>query len=155
MKNLFLLFLLSFFSLQSFAQWTYKTIDSDFDGVFKKAYTNPYNGGYLLMESDEFEEINLPILAIRGTYFCDDYTTVEMVFYVNGERRKHDLLGTKSDDSRFYVFYDFIWTTELISDFKKATKCVIRVNQSHCTDDYYTIDMTGSKAAFEFMTKEN
>jgi hypothetical protein len=52
-----------------FGQWTYKTINSEFDGSFKKAYTQTNNSGYLMMEVGEPTyndtiKINRPFLDI-------------------------------------------------------------------------------------------
>jgi hypothetical protein len=59
---------------------------------------------------------------------------------------------SKSKDSQCYYFDGSIWTEEFIADFKNASKCSIRVNQSHCQNDYYTFNMSGSTAAYNFIT---
>lgn len=141
-----------------FGQWTYKTINSEFDGSFKKAYTQTNNGGYLMMEVskptyNDTIKVNRPFLALAGSYFCDDYTYIDFVLVVNGVNKRYELEGTKSSDSRIYYFDESIWQDEFIKDFKSASKCSIRVNQDYCTDDYYQFVFSGSTAAYNFITK--
>ena len=150
--------LIMLFTMVSYGQWTYKTINSEFDGSFKKAYTQTNNGGYLMMEVgnstyNDTIEVKRPFLALKGTYFCDDYTQIDFVLVVNGVNKKYDLRGTKSNDSRMYYFDDGIWTDEFINDFKSASSCSLRVNQDYCTNDYYKFNMSGSTSAFNFITK--
>ena len=158
MKKIKLLALLMCISTFTFGQWVYRTINSEFDGVFKKAYTNTNNRGFLLMEVGESTfvdsvEIKRPFLALQGSYFCDETTIVDFVLVVNGVNKKYELLGSKSSDSRLYYFDESIWTDEFTKDFKTASKCSIRVNQEHCTDDYYVFNFYSSKAAYNFITK--
>ena len=141
-----------------FCQWTYKTIHSEFDGSFKKAYTETNSGGYLIMEVGEPTyndtiKINRPFLALRGSYFCDDYAVIDFVLVVNGVNKKYELLGTKSNDSGMYYFDETIWSDEFIKDFKRASKCSIRVNQDYCEDDYYYFVFSGSTASYNFITR--
>lgn len=221
----------------SFGQWTYKEVNSEFDGKFKKAYTQTNNGGYLSMETNEvkvidttyqddigyiyisclkdsskinFEGINytyncsifknadigsevighinnrqiyiiervenlktrmsyfkvkfnriietyhiekIPFLVLSGLYFCDDYTSIDFVLVNNGISKKYELSAIKSRDSRLYYFNEFIWTDGFIKNFKSASKCLIRVNQDFCTDDYYQFNFSGSGQAFNFIIK--
>ena len=139
-----------------FGQWTYKTINSEFDGSFKKAYTET-NNGYLMMEVGDSTyigttKINRPFLFLRGSYFCDDYTYIDFVLVVNGVNKKYKLIGRAFDNS-VYFFDESIWTDEFIKDFKSASKCSIIVYQDHCPSDHYQFDFSGSEAAFDFITK--
>jgi len=145
-------------ALTTQGQWTYKTINSEFDGVFKKAYTETDNNGWLMMEvgipdDDDSSGTKLPVLFLRGSYFCDDYLFVDMVLVVNGENKKYLFKVYKSNDNKILVFRRDIWTESFIADFKGASKCLIRVNESHCGDEYYRFSMTGSTAAYNFIVK--
>lgn len=157
-KTIIILVSILLFHIQSIAQWSYKVIDSEFDGSFKKAYTETNNGGYLLMEVgspdyDDTTEIKRPLLALRGQYFCDDYAYIDFVFVYNEEKKKHQIRGTKTNDSHIYFFDETIWTKEFINDFKNAKKVLIRVNQEYCTNDYYEFNFTSSTAAYNFIIK--
>lgn len=132
-----------------FGQWTYKHIKSDFDGTFKKAYTQINNGGFLLMEKGD----KFPFFALSGSYFCDDTASIDFVLVCNGVNKKYDIVGTKSKDSKYYYFDEEVWTEEFINDFKSASKCLIRVNQEYCSSDYYQFNMSNSTASFNFINK--
>ena len=145
-----------------FGQWTYKTVNSEFDGSFQKAYTETNNGDYLIMEVGEPTyngtiKINRPFLALRGSYFCVNSTCIDFVLVVNGVHKKYKLIGYRSSDDITYYFGESIWTDEFIKDFKSASNCYIIVPQYDCpikyTDDYYQFDFSGSAAAYDFITK--
>jgi hypothetical protein len=150
MKNLLMMMALMMCFVAN-SQWTYKTINSEFDGSFKKAYTITNNNGYLTMEVGD--TITKPFIGLAGSYFCDEYTNIDFVLVVKGVNKVYKVQGMKASDSRMYYINDSIWTDEFVDDFKSASKCSIRVNQSYCTDEYYTFNFSGSTAAFNFITK--
>lgn len=133
------------------AQWTNKIIHSDFDGNFKRSFTATNNYGFLLMENGD--SLHKPFLGLSGSYFCDDETIIDFVLVVKGVNKLYKIDAMKSGDNEMYYIDDSIWTDEFVADFKSASKCSIRVNQSYCTDDYYTFNFSGSTAAFNFITK--
>jgi hypothetical protein len=154
MKKTITLLAILMVSANCYSQWTFKTINSDFDGSFKKAYTPISTTGYLFMEEinpDDTANYKLPVLALRGSYFCDDETAIDLILVVNGVNKKYQPIATKSTDSKYYFFNMNIWTDEFISDFKNASKCMIRANQEHCTDDLFTFNMDNSASAFNFV----
>jgi hypothetical protein len=134
-----------------FSQWTNKTINSDFDGTFKKSYTETNNRGFLAMEQGISSD--MPLLYLCGSYFCDDSANIDLVFTVSGESKRYNLRASKSRDSKYYFFSDDIWTDEFINDFKTASKCLIRVNQEYCQADYYSFNMSGSTSALNFLKR--
>ena len=138
-----------------FGQWTYKTINSESDGSFKKAYTKTNNRGYLVMEVGDSAyigttKINRPFLSLWGSCFCDA-SYIDFVLVVNGENKKYKLTGRAFDNSVYY-FDESMWTDEFIKDFKSASKCFIRVQYQWC-DYHYQFDFSGSAAAYDFITK--
>ncbi len=147
MKKISILIFLAVIGFTASAQWTYKTINSEFDGKFKKAYVKSGNYAYLGMEQGD----NVPMIYLNGSYFCDDEAIIEIVLHVNGTTIKYDIDAIKSSDNRSYYISDNIWTEEFIQNFKLATKCNIRVTQDHCSTDYYSFNMSGSTAAFNFI----
>jgi hypothetical protein len=141
----------------SFGQWTYRIVKNDFDGAFKKCYTETYNGGYLIMEVgdtlvQDSAVIRRPFFALSGTYFCDEYAVIDIVLTVKENPIKYEVNATKSSDNRMYYLSESVWTEQFTNDFKNATKCSIRVNQSYCEKDYYFFNMKGSAAAYSFIT---
>lgn len=150
----YILLSLVLLSLNANSQWIAKTIKSDFDGSFKKAYTKDSGVGYLIMEAPVEEDSTSPFFALSGSYFCDDVAYIDFILVVKGENKKYSLKGTKSRDSRMYYFEDEVWNDEFISDFKNASKCLIRVNQDYCTNEYYDFNMSGSTQAYNFVIKK-
>jgi hypothetical protein len=132
------------------AQWKNKTINSEFDGRFKKSICKGNDGSFLSMELDD--ETNTPFLALYGSYFCDDEPTIDLVLVVNGVNVLYSIPVLKSSNSHYYYFNNDIWTNEFSNDFKLASKCLIRTNQSHCTTDYYVFNMSGSTSAYNFIS---
>ena len=141
-----------------FGQWTDETVNSEFDGSFKIAYTETINSksdGYLIMEVGEPTyngtiKINRPFLALRSYHrFSDRSACIDFILVVNGVDKKYKLIGYRSSDDRTYYFDESIWTDEFIKDFKSASKCYIRVNQN----DHYRFDFSGSAEAFDYITK--
>ena len=172
MKKVMFMMITLMMCLSSFGQWTFKTINNNFDEPFKKAYTKTNNGGFLMLvvgeskwiiENSDTVEIKQPFFALYGTYFCDDETFITIVFIVKGESIKYSVIASKSQDSKTYVFKTVytdvdgeswsFWNTDVISQFKNASKVLIKVNQEYCDDDYYEFSMSGSAAAFDFITK--
>jgi hypothetical protein len=194
-KLMMMTLMMCFVNAIAFGQWTHKSIDSDFDGVFKKSYTKINNYGYLAMEegksilvedirydttiissdtvfgymyksfvgdygnglevvgnghsiyetwgipirenssfwstmlmestdnsivlsdtlyNNDFYrvmDINInftvdtiilsqkyikhPLLYLKGSYFCDDNTTIDLVFMVKGIKKKYSVRATK------------------------------------------------------------
>jgi hypothetical protein len=41
----------------------------------------------------------------------------------------------------------------MLADFKAASAVKIRINESYCTTETYKFNMSGSKAAYDFMLK--
>jgi hypothetical protein len=150
MKKLFLLLTIVATNF-TFGQWTSKTITSDFDGSFKKAYTQNSGSGRLIMESATEDYPHAPFFALSGSYFCDDTGDIDFVLVVGLEKKQYSFKATKSKDSRMYYFNENVWTEEFITDFKTASKCLIRVNQDYCTNDYYEFNMSGSAQAYNFL----
>lgn len=129
------------------AQWTYKTVQNGFDDPFRKAYTQTNNGGFLAME----EDVEQPLLYLYGTYFCDDLIEVDMVFQTPSGDKKYRLESYKSKDSKILFFDQSLANEEFVSDFKSATRVRIRVNESHCRNEYYEFSMSGSTKALQFI----
>jgi hypothetical protein len=139
-------------SMIGYSQWTFKTIKSDFDGTFKKAFTETNNSGYLFLE-EGFNKESI-FFGLRGSYFCEESTHIDIVFKINGQNKKYQLTGSKSSDSTMYFFSDEEeLTEEFWNDFKIASSCIIRVNQEYCRDDYYSFSMKGSNLALSFFSK--
>jgi hypothetical protein len=134
------------------AQWTYEKINNGFDEPYNVAYTETDNGAFLKLENIDTSVV----FFIKGGYYCDDNPKVDIVFVVNGVDKKYSFTGQKSTKNNV-VF--FTWTLDklpnLLAYFKDASSIKIRINESYCTTEIYNFNMSGSKAAYEFIKNNN
>jgi hypothetical protein len=131
------------------AQWTYKKVDNGIDEPYKICYTETDNYARLKLENYD----GGVMFYISGTYFCEDFPEVDVVFVVNGENKKYKVVGARSEDSKL-VFITFNISAETFyEDFKSASSVKVRVNETYCTTDVFTFNMGQSKSALEFMQK--
>jgi len=147
MKNLIYTILFSFCVSLSYSQWTYENVNNGFDDPYKIAYSSTNNNGFLKLEEDEGKIF----FYLQGTYFCDEYPTVDLVFIVNGENRRHNIEGMKSSNSTI-IFLSFnLMNDDMLNDFKNCTTLKIRVNETNCRTDVYTFNMSKSSSALNFV----
>jgi hypothetical protein len=113
---------------------------------------NNYIDSLNLLNSKTIKQKN-PFFYLSGSYFCDGNANIDLILIVNGKNNKYELIGIKSKDSKFYYFDELIWNEDFIQNFKNSSKCLIRVNQDYCTDDYFEFNMNGSASAYNFVVK--
>lgn len=131
------------------AQWTNKNVNNGIDDPYKICYTEVNNYARLKLEYYD----STVMFYISGTYFCEDFPKVDVVFTVNGESKKYQPIGAKSEDAKI-VFITFdLMSEEFAEDFKKASSVKIRVNETYCETDVYTFSMANSRAALDFILK--
>jgi len=135
------------------AQWSYEKIDNGLDDPYRIAYcVGSSQKGILKLESDD----SAVALYVMGTYFCDESLTIDLGLIVNGVSKKYSFLAFKSSNSKVLFFMDNILDAEhaeFLKDFKACSSLLLRVNESHCTSEYYKFNMSGSTAALAFMSK--
>jgi|694.fasta_scaffold10903_25 hypothetical protein len=141
-----------FFVANINAQWSYKLITDGFDDPYKVAYTESDGLSYLKLEKSEGKLI----FFLKGGYFCDNELLVDFVFSTATENYKASLIGQKSESSEIVFFsWDLMnESADFVAWFKKCSTLKIRINESHCTSNYYTFSMGKSTSALDFMTKE-
>lgn len=153
MKKFLFVILTLLFTSNAFSQWITKTVDNKLDLPYRIAYCKTADQRALL----KMENVDGKLaLYVTGSYFCDDMPSVDIALVVNGESKRYTLVGMKSSDSRTIFLYDNLLDADnldLLSDFKKSSSMVIRINESHCRSEFYTFVMTGSTSAVEFMSK--
>jgi len=137
------------------AQWVYKTINNSIDPSYKIAYDRSTDDSAVLKMEKTHEGL---ALYLSGGYHCDENTTVDIAMIVGKETFRYTFQAYKSSDSQTIFIIDDLLSEDLeiqtfLSNFKSCSKFLIRINESHCTDDYYEFLMTGSTKAVEFMTK--
>jgi len=135
------------------AQWSYEKIDNGLDEPYRIAYcVGNSNKGILKLESDD----SAIALYVVGNYFCDESLTIDLGLMVNGQSKKYSFQAFKSSNSKVLFFMDNILDAEhaeFLKDFKACSSLLLRVNESHCTSEYYKFNMSGSTAALTFMSK--
>lgn len=171
MKKAFLFSVAALLCLNALSQWTYQTVDNGLDDPYRIAFSKQNNGGYLKLEPMPSVSPCYAIFYITGTYFCDDNPTVNISFLINGEYQKFLIVGEKSSDNKTIFFgsiegnnnanittppgntipYNY-GSVNFVPYFKAASSIKIRVNESHCDDDYYEFNMSGSTAAYNYIT---
>lgn len=153
MKNIILFFSMVLFSNLLHSQWVYKKIDNKIDVPYKIAYCSAKgNSGILKLENVEGEMA----FYVMGSFFCDDYPTVDIGIVCGTETFRYSFNCAKSSDSSTIFILDDLKEEAnqiFLGHFKKASSLSLRVNESHCTDEYYDFKMSGSTAAFDFMSK--
>jgi hypothetical protein len=150
MKKLNLL-LLIVLSNTSFGQWVTENIDNGIDIPYPIAYCmSTSDRGILKLEENRGEIA----FYVTGSYFCSDNPIVDIGIKVNGETNRYRLVGRKSRDSKTVFLIDNLLENEranFVRDFKNASSLIMRVNEEHCTDEYFAFIMRGSTKAFNFM----
>lgn len=131
----------------SIAQWTNKSVNNGFDDPYRICYTAENNGAILKLENVDGEIA----FYLSGGYFCDDYPSVDVLFFVNGIWKKYAIESTGSSQSNTLFLIDDISTSDAILDFLNASSIKLRVNESHCDTKYYQFNMSGSTSAYKFI----
>lgn len=154
MKKILFVILALVFAMPAYSQWVTKRVDNKIDLPYKIAYcTSSSQRGLLKMENVDGELS----IYVTGSYFCDESPIVEIAFVIGSESKRYSITGNKSSDSRTVFLVDNLLSeenTEMLSDFKKCSQVVIRVNEIHCTSEMYRFTMTGSTAAVQFMSAD-
>lgn len=147
MKNLFftLGFLFSIFYANS--QWSYETVDNGFDDSYRIAYTSKNNGAVLKLENVEGNIF----FYIQGGYYCDDYPSVDLVFVVNGVNVKYNIDGMINDKNNVIFFTADLINNEMLESFQKCTVLKVRVNESYCSSETYSFNMSKSTSALNYI----
>ena len=154
MKKVLFSLLASSLSLPAYSQWVTKNVDNHIDDPYKIAYCSGTNQGLLKLENVGGELA----FYVSGSYICEDYPVVDIGFVIGTESKKYSIKAYTSSDSHTVFIIDNLLdenNSEMLNDFKKCSSVVMRINESHCEDEYYTFNMSGSTRAVEFMSNLN
>lgn len=153
MKHKLFLIVSFFFSLTLSAQWVAKTVNNGIDEPYKIAYCKSSDNSAVL----KLEKVDTSVaFYLSGGYHCDESTTVDIGLTVNGEIRRYSFDVYVSDDKRAVFIIDDLKSPdniEFLKHFRSASRLSIRINESHCHDDYYQFNMSGSTRAFDFISR--
>jgi hypothetical protein len=130
------------------AQWTYKTVDNDFDEPYRICYTKSSNSNYLKLENVDGEIF----FYMKGGYYCDENPTIDLAFIVKGVSKKYSVYGSVSEEKDIlWIMNDLLENNEILLDFKSCTTLKIRVNDNICESEIFSFNMSGSTSALNFI----
>jgi hypothetical protein len=147
MKKLFFTLAVLFSVSMAYSQWSFEKISNGFDDPYRIAYTSANNGAILKLENVD----GSIFFYIQGSYFCDDYPSVDLVFVVNGVNVKYTIDGMKNDKNDVVFFTSDLVNHEMYDSFKKCSVLKVRVNESYCDTDTFSFNMTKSTSAVNFI----
>lgn len=154
MKKLILITLTLMVSQLSYSQWVTRSIDNGLDAPYRIAYAEDIKRRALLkLEATE----STIAFYVTGGYYCSDNPIVDIALKVGEENRRYTFVARKSRDSKsVFIVLDMLSQDkeDFLGDFKKANTLVMRINEEHCTDDFYSFVMSGSSRAFNYMLKD-
>jgi CO dehydrogenase/acetyl-CoA synthase epsilon subunit len=70
---------------------------------------------------------------------------------VNGENIRYSINGLKSDKDNVIFFTGDLMNEEMVESFKKCSTLKIRVNESYCTSETYSFNMSKSTSALTYI----
>jgi hypothetical protein len=150
MKKIFFTFLLFFSVSIAYSQWSYELIKNDFDDPYRIAYTSVNNGAVLKLENVE----GSIFFYISGGYYCDEYPTVDLVFIVNRVNVRYSIEGFVNSSKDALFFTTDLINSEMLESFKKCSLVKIRVNESVCSNEIYSFNMSKSTSALNYINNK-
>lgn len=136
---------------KSYSQWIVKSVDNKLDNPYKIAYCLSSDKKGMLKLERVGEEL---YFYLTGAYFCDESLQTDIALIVNGESKRYTFTCTKSADNNTVFILDDInslLNEDFLTDFKRASSAVVRVNETYCTTEIYKFVMSGSTKAFTTM----
>ena len=133
------------------AQWTSRTVDNNFDPIYKVSFNKVYNEADLRMQNVD----NLLKVYLAGEFWCTDNPIVELSFLVRGHREYHSITGTVIGDFKNVLIITVDLEAEnFFQDFKYCDELKIIVQQKDCPNEYYKYTMDGTQRAIKYLKTE-
>lgn len=137
-------------SLSANAQWVNRTINNDFDAPYKICYTDSKQSTFLKLENISGEIY----FYMGGGYFCDEAPIIDLAFIINGVATNFSLEGSISSDNKsLWIIDNLLEDEEILKAFKDCSILKIRINDSVCSSETHSFNMSGSTSAINFITK--
>ena len=131
----------------AYSQWSFEYVKNDFDEPYRIAYTTQNNSAILKLEN----VYGAIFFYIQGSYYCDENPLIDLVFVVNGENVRYNIIGQKSDKDDVIFFTGDLMNEEMVESFKKCSTLKIRVNENYCTSETYSFNMSKSTSALTYI----
>jgi hypothetical protein len=147
MKKIFLTIVLLFSLSSVYSQWSYQLVKNDFDDPYRIAYTSANNSAILKLENVD----GSIFFYVQGGYYCDENPSVDLVFLVNGVNVRYNIEGFVNSSKDALFFTTDLINNEMLESFKKCSSVKIRVNESTCTNEIYSFNMSKSTSALNYI----
>jgi hypothetical protein len=133
------------------AQWYNKTVDNDFDPIYRVSYTEEYHSVDLRMQNVE----NRVSLYLTGDFWCEDAPIIELSFLIRQERVYHELQGTTIGEFKnVLIVSSDLERSDFFEDLKHSKELKLIIHQKDCPNQFYKYDMTGINQAIRFLKSE-
>jgi hypothetical protein len=150
MKKLIILFAMQYVCTVN-AQWLNKTVDNNFDPIYKVSSNKVYNEADLRMQNVD----NLLKVYLAGEFWCTDNPIVELSFLVRGHREYYSITGIVIGDFKNVLIITVDLEAEnFFQDFKYCGELKIIVQQKDCPNEYYEYNMEGTQRAIKYLKTE-
>lgn len=145
-----LLICLLMISISAQAQWTYKVVNNGIDEPYKIAYCKSQDNLAVI----KLEKVDSAVaFYLSGGYHCDESTTVDIGLTIGNDIKRYSFYCyTSSDKKTVFILDDIKLETQFYNDFQRASKLSLRINESYCSDDYFSFNMTQSTKALQFIS---
>ena len=155
MRRILLLIFFIILSFESFSQWSYKTVKTDFDGTYKRAIVVgsggefPYKNPYLVVRYGE--EIGLEIYISDAGYSGCDNRQVFFKFNGDDEKYKSQYVNEGANSESWFIkSLENFTLFELIEKFKKHSYVSVRLIND-CSLKDYRFSLSGSTKAIDYV----
>ena len=111
------------------AQWINKNVNNGFDDPYRICYTVENNESVLKLENVD----GSIFFYLKGGYTCDENTTVDLSFLVNGSYVKYSEPMEVSEDKKIIWIVSNLMESNILNDFKLCSVLKIRVNDITCS----------------------
>jgi hypothetical protein len=147
MKKIFLTIVLLFSLSSVYSQWSYQLVKNDFYDPYRIAYTTENNDAILKLENVD----GSIFFYVQGGYYCDENPSVDLAFLVNGVNVRYNIEGFVNSSKDALFFTTDLINNEMLESFKKCSSVKIRVNESTCTNEIYSFNMSKSTSALNYI----
>ena len=138
-------------STASFSQWKYDYVVDPVGGDYKIAYSKDSEDPSTFLKLEMYQS-NM-VMYIQTNNMCGKNVFVSAIFVTPQFSREVTLIGFVTPDESIVYLEKDMRTSSFLSLFKQSTEVVLKVTADECEDRYFQFFMSGSTAAYNFMSK--
>ena len=135
----------------SFSQWNYDYVVDALGGDYKIAYARDTEDSRAFLKLEVYQS-NV-IMYIQADEICGKSVLVSAIFVTPQFNREITFIGLVTPDETIIYLERDMKTSSFLNLFKQSTEVVIKVTTDECVDRYFQFFMSGSTAAYNFMSK--